>query len=95
MKRIKKLIHLSGIYSLGNLVEKGTSFFLIPIYTTYLGTADYGIIGILAVTTGLITKLFFPPVNQGFVRHYYAPEFKNKQGLLLFNCLLFLAFGVL
>ena len=66
-------------------------FFFIPIYTTYLGTADYGIIGIMSVTIGLISKLFFPPVNQGFTRHYYAPEFKDKQGLLLFNSLLFLA----
>jgi len=92
MKRIKKLIYLSGIYSLGSLMDKGITFFFIPIYTTYLGTADYGIIGLMSVTVGLSQKLFYPPVNQGFVRHYYAPEFKGKQGLLLFNSLFFLAF---
>lgn len=91
MKNFKKIAYLSGIYSIGNFLEKGIAFFFIPIYTTYLGTADYGIIGLMWVTVGLCTKLFYPPINQGFVRHYHAPEFKNKQGLLLFNSLLFLA----
>jgi O-antigen/teichoic acid export membrane protein len=30
-------------------------------------------------------------VNQGFIRHYFAPEYEGRQGLLLFNSLLFLA----
>ena len=91
MNRIKKLVYLGGVYSIGNLLEKGITFFFIPIYTTYLGTADYGIIGLMWVTVGLCGKLFYPPINQGFLRHYYAPEFKSKQGLLLFNSLFFLA----
>jgi len=90
IKRVKRIIYLGGIYSLGTLVEKGMAFVFIPIYTTYLGTADYGVIGLMTVTVGLLSKLFFPPVNQGFIRHYYAPEFSDRQGLLLFNSLLFL-----
>ncbi|GJL78478.1 MAG: hypothetical protein NPINA01_14670 [Nitrospinaceae bacterium] len=90
MKRIKRLVYLGGLYSIGSLLEKGMSFFFIPIYTTYLATADYGIIGLMWVTVGICGKLFYPPINQGFIRHYFAPEFKDKQGLLLFNSLFFL-----
>jgi O-antigen/teichoic acid export membrane protein len=90
MKKIKKLIYLGGIYSLGSLIEKGITFFFIPIYTTYLGTAEYGIIGMMSVTTGLILKFAGAPINQGFKRHFYSPEFKSTQGLLLFNSLILL-----
>ena len=95
IKKVKKLVYLGGLYSIGSIFEKGLSFFFIPIYTTYLGTLDYGIIGLMTVTVLLSQKLFYPPVNQGFVRHYYAPEYKDRQGLLLFNCLLFLALQAL
>ncbi len=90
MKRIKKIVYLSGIYSIGNFLEKGMAFFFIPIYTTYLGTADYGIIGLMWVTVGLCNGLFYPAVYQGFIRYFHSVEMKNKQGLLLFNSVLIL-----
>ncbi|MFT5501335.1 MAG: O-antigen/teichoic acid export membrane protein, partial [Woeseiaceae bacterium] len=49
MKKIKKLVYLGGMYSIGNLMEKGIAFFFIPIYTSYLDTSDYGIIGVMMI----------------------------------------------
>jgi O-antigen/teichoic acid export membrane protein len=90
MKRLKKIVYLSGIYSIGNFLEKGVAFLFIPIYTTYLGTADYGVIGLMWVTVGLCNGLFYPAVYQGFIRYFHSVEMKNKQGLLLFNSVLIL-----
>jgi len=88
MKRLNKIAYLSGIYSIGNFLEKGIAFFFIPIYTTYLGTTDYGIVGLMWVTIGLCNGLFYPAVYQGFIRYFHSVEMKSKQGLLLFNSLL-------
>lgn len=88
---IKRLVYLTGIYSVGSVFEKALAFFLIPICTTYLGTYDYGIVGLMSITVGLISKFTATPVIRGLVRYYYAPEYKNKGGLLLFNSFLLLS----
>jgi O-antigen/teichoic acid export membrane protein len=90
LKTIKKLVYLSGTYSLGSTFESALAFLFIPIYTAYLGSYEYGIVGLMSVTTALLSKCITPPVTSGFVRHYYAPNYKEKQGILLFNCLIFL-----
>ncbi|MBW2107107.1 MAG: polysaccharide biosynthesis C-terminal domain-containing protein [Deltaproteobacteria bacterium] len=91
----KRLAYLGGIYSIGSLFENSLAFFFIPIYTAYLGTTDYGIIGLMSVAVGLMSKLIAPPVISGFSRHYHAPEYMEKKGLVLFNSFLFLVAGAL
>jgi len=91
VRNLRRLIYLSGIYSIGSIFEKSLAFFFIPFYTTYLGTYDYGIVGLMSITVGLISTFIAPPLISGFVRYYYAPEYCNKKKLFLFNSLLFLA----
>jgi len=93
-RNAKRLVYLAGIYSIGSIFEKALAFFFIPIYTTYLGTSDYGIVGLMSVTVGLLSRFVEPPITNGLVRHYYAPEYKNKRGVLLFNSFLFLTLQV-
>lgn len=92
MKYYKKLFKLSVIYSIGSLSEKAISFFLIPLYTLLLSPKDYGIVGIMSVTVSLLTSFFFSPLQSGFVRHYYAPEYVKKRELLVFNIIIALFF---
>jgi len=90
MGRLKKLIYLSGIYSIGSLFQAAMGFMLIPVYTTYLATSDYGIVALMGITAGIMQKFIVPPVANGFVRYYHSPDYKDRKGLLLFNsfCLL-------
>ncbi len=90
-KKIKRLIYLSGIYSLGSIFENALGFIFIPIYTAYLGVYDYGIVGLMSITVGLLSTLLSTPIVNGFTRHYYVPAYENKQGLLLFNSFLLLS----
>ncbi|MFX0124901.1 MAG: lipopolysaccharide biosynthesis protein [Candidatus Hodarchaeota archaeon] len=90
MNRYEKFIRLGIIYSLGQLLEKGLTFFLIPIYTAFLSTTDYGVIGLMTVTAGLVVSIFLSPIINGFNRHYYSPDFKRLQGDLVFNSFLYL-----
>jgi len=90
MKNFQKLLSLSSIYALGNLGEKALSFIFIPIYTTFLSTKDYGIVALMSITVSLISKFVSSPVSSAFIRHYYAPEYKDKKGELVFNLFLWM-----
>ena len=85
----KRLISLTGTYSIGNILMRSSQFFLIPIYTYFLTTRDFGIIGLMGITSTLIATFVSCPVR-GFIRFYHAPEYKNKQKELTFNSLLFI-----
>jgi O-antigen/teichoic acid export membrane protein len=87
---MKRLFYLSGVYSIGSLFEMALAFFFIPLYTAYLGTYEYGIVGLMSITIGLISRVITPPVTGGFIRFYHAPEYREEKGLLLFNGFIFL-----
>lgn len=46
LQRLKELLKLSSIYSVGGFVVRGISFILYPLYTTVLTPAQFGIVGI-------------------------------------------------
>jgi O-antigen/teichoic acid export membrane protein len=55
-KRIKDIAKDSSIYGLSKVLGQVVSFFLIPLYTSYLSPEDYGIlsiIGVMSVSLGL------------------------------------------
>ena len=47
MDEQRRLIKNTGIIALGNMSTKLVSFFLLPLYTSILSTAEYGTIDIL------------------------------------------------
>jgi O-antigen/teichoic acid export membrane protein len=85
-----KILSQSSIYALGNLSQSALAIALLPIYTRYLTPADYGILALMDLTILLITRLVIPPVDSALGRYYYKPEYVDRQGLLLFNLLVFL-----
>ena len=87
--KFKELISLGGIYSFGSVMEKALGFLFIPIYTTFLTTKDYGIIALVSITVNLVGPFISVPVNNGFVRHYYAPGYEHKRKEIFFNGILY------
>ncbi len=55
LETIKHLTKHSLVYGLGGTLNKLIGFFLLPVYTRLLTPADYGILSLLAVTSGLAT----------------------------------------
>ena len=47
-------------YGLGDLLTKAIAFLLIPVYTRYLSTGDYGILGIASTITAVL-GIIYPP----------------------------------
>jgi O-antigen/teichoic acid export membrane protein len=74
LDEIKKLLKHSSIYGLGNILNKAVGFLLIPFYTHYLTTADYGTLELLDLSVTLIGLLLNMWMNASLVRHYYEYE---------------------
>lgn len=74
LEELKKLLKHSSVYSLGNVLNKAVGFLLIPFYTHYLTTADYGTLELLDLSVTLVGLLLNMWMNASLVRHYYEYE---------------------
>jgi O-antigen/teichoic acid export membrane protein len=72
---IRQLIGHSAAYTAANLLSRGTILVWLIILPRFLGTADYGALGLI-VTVAAIVNVSFPlEVSQGLARYYAtAPE---------------------
>lgn len=57
------------IYTLSSLLVRGQQILLIPIYTRYLGSDDYGVIEIVAIVGALVNLLVAFEIGQGMARY--------------------------
>ena len=89
----KKLILNSVIYSFSGLLIKCFSFFLLPIYTAYLTTEDYGIINLSSSflnTMGVIVTFSLFSAVMRFYVDLKDDERKLKRfygSVILFTCI--------
>lgn len=87
-----RLIKNTFIYSGGSIISRAVSFFLLPVMTSALTAKDYGILGILAALTQLLTSFFSLGYSVPLSRDYRLyPEKASQHGLIwttfLFLCL--------
>jgi len=85
LDNLKKAFSKSIIYSIGNLSTKIVGLILIPIYTQKLTTADYGILGVLEITSELLIAVFSLSLHQAFLRLYWDKKFKDKKKDMFFT----------
>ncbi len=93
--QFKKLAKNSMVYSLGNLSTKLLGIVLLPIYTSHLSVADYGVLGILEVSAQFLIAVLGLNLYRALVRWYWDPEYKDKQRAIFFTLLSFLVLFVL
>jgi len=103
---IRSIIKGTSIFTAGQVLIKATGFILIPIYTKYLTTEDYGVIGIVGVIVTILVAALSLGTPQAQTRFYYDDhQDKHAVGRLLFSinvlqfavalgvCVLLSAFG--
>ncbi|HQH56737.1 MAG TPA: oligosaccharide flippase family protein, partial [Candidatus Marinimicrobia bacterium] len=86
---IKTSIKDSFIYSFGNIMLRISGFILLPVYLTQLSPAEYGILGLLEVTTQVLVQIFSLAMHLPLIRWYWAPEYHNKQKTIFFSTIMF------
>lgn len=66
----KRVIGNSFIYIFCSLLLKACSFFLLPLYTAYLTTAEYGTVNLLSSFTGVASMIIACALYYSIVRFY-------------------------
>ncbi|MFZ1807725.1 MAG: oligosaccharide flippase family protein [Cyclobacteriaceae bacterium] len=76
----KKLVSQTFVYGIASLLINGSNFFLIPFYTHYLSTAEYGIISSVILFSTFTTSFMGFGLNGAVTRFYFdyeANDFKK------------------
>jgi O-antigen/teichoic acid export membrane protein len=87
LDNLKNTIKGAFIYGFGNLSTKLIGFILIPLYTKKFTVAEYGILGILDITSQIIIVVFGLSLYTAFFRWYWDKDFKDKQKSIFFTLL--------
>lgn len=83
LDEIKKLLKHTSVYGLGNILNKAVGFLLIPFYTHYLTTADYGTLELLDLSVALVGLLLNMWMNASIIRHYHEyDDSKNRNEIV-------------
>lgn len=69
MNREKQLVVNTFIVAIGKICTQFISFFLLPLYTSYLSTSEFGIIDLFNTYVSLLLPLFFLQIDQSIFRH--------------------------
>jgi O-antigen/teichoic acid export membrane protein len=83
MDRNKKVIGNSLVYVVNNMLIKAFNFLLLPIYTIYLTTEDYGITNIVSAFNNVAIYIIMFCLNLAVIR-FYTEYKQDKEKLKLF-----------
>lgn len=87
---IKRLFTHSLIYGIGDVVPKAISFLLIPVYTRFLTTKDYGVISSVIAISSVLGIVCLMGLNGAVTRFYFDYDDFNQRKSYLGNVTIFL-----
>lgn len=90
---IKDFVKEGTLYALTIAVAKGISLLLVPVFTYYFATKDFGVLEILNVIAFLATGLFSWQFGQGIVRYLGADKDHEKRRKYLASTALIFVIG--
>jgi O-antigen/teichoic acid export membrane protein len=74
VSQLTELSRHSFVYGVGGIVSRFLAIFLLPLYTAYLTTADYGAIATLMAASAVATVLLRAGAGYGFIRFWYDTD---------------------
>lgn len=84
-KRYSKLGKNTILLFIGNFASKLLSFFLVPLYTYYLTTSEYGISDLLSTTVSLLVPFLTLVASEAVLRFTLDKEIDKAQILTISN----------
>ena len=79
MNELTRLLKNISIYTIGNIINKSLGFILIPIYSIYLTTSDYGIISGMTLFMSLTAVIITLSLDRAVYRCYFDYEKEEPQ----------------
>ncbi|HET53694.1 MAG TPA: hypothetical protein ENN33_00580 [Ignavibacteria bacterium] len=85
LNKLKRTIKHSVIYSLGNLSSKLVGLILLPLYTEYLTTSEYGMLALLEVTSQVLILLLGLNLSTAMLRWCSAEKDEDRKRSIIFT----------
>ncbi len=85
LNNLKHTLKHSIIYSLGNLSSKVIGLILLPLYTSYLSTSDYGILAILETTSQFLVAVVSLRLSTAMMRWWSDADSQKKKETIIFT----------
>lgn len=82
MNVYKKLVNNSFIFAIGNLGSKVIVFFLVPLYTYYLTTSEFGMVDLIISTTNLLLPIISLSIFESVLR-FTMDSYYDRQAILI------------
>ncbi|MBI4603394.1 MAG: oligosaccharide flippase family protein [Planctomycetes bacterium] len=82
MSVYREILRHSAVYGVGHLLARLASVLLLPLYTSYLTPADYGIIAVLDVTLAVFEMLAAGGIAAACIRFSADPAYERSQHTL-------------
>ena len=79
MNRNKKLGINVVLMSISSFGSKLLTFFLVPLYTSYLTTAEYGVSDLITTTTSLLAPIFTATIGEDVLRYALEKDIDKYQ----------------
>lgn len=97
MKDVKELAKNTGLLAVGQFGTKLLSFFLVPLYTYVLSTAEYGTYDLLNTTVSLLVPILSLNICDSALRFPLDKDVDRSQvfSICIFHLLLSIFFGVI
>ena len=85
---LKNTVKQTSIYSIGNLSSKLIGFILLPLYTSYLTTAEYGILAIIEASGQILIGIFAFSLPTAMLRWCATEKEEEQQKSIVFTTLI-------
>lgn len=93
-QRIKETAQHTIIYGLGGILTQAVGFFLIPIYTRYLGTDEYGLLELFNIFSAILLAFFGMGLYSALFRSYYDYDDEENRICVIITCFYFILFAL-
>jgi O-antigen/teichoic acid export membrane protein len=78
-EQLAKLFRNAAVYGFGRILGKVISFLLIPFYTFYFSTAEYGVMEILNLAAMIAAVVLAPGLSTAVMRFFYDTEDEHER----------------
>lgn len=93
MGKESKLIKRTAVYAVGSFGSKVLSFVLVPFYTYWLSTSDYGVYDLIATTISLLIPFVTLQINEAIIAGML--DSTKEKDLVVKSALTILGIGIL
>ena len=83
MSREKNLLKNTAIFMVGNFASRFLGFLLLPLYTHYLSTSDFGYYDIVITTVSIIIPIITLQINDAMYRYLLDTENEDEAGRII------------